>query len=163
RTLLELVLTEGRKREVRRMLAAVGLPLERLARVKLGPLPLGDISPGRFRPLTGAEVRQLYAAVGLGGPEPATTDAMWPPPATWPPCAAPRRWKPTPASRCSSAPPSCSAPCSRATSCPPTTSSASSSPPPTTCAASSPPRPSAPRGSPTCRCCARGSCRSTAS
>ena len=76
RTLLELVLTEGRKREVRRMLAAVGLPLERLARVKLGPLPLGDISPGRFRPLTGAEVRQLYAAVGLGGPEPATTDEM---------------------------------------------------------------------------------------
>jgi len=72
RTLLELVLTEGRKREVRRMLAAVGLPLERLARVKLGPLALGDISPGRFRRLTSAEVRQLYAAVGLGDPE--TTD-----------------------------------------------------------------------------------------
>jgi 23S rRNA pseudouridine2605 synthase len=66
RTLLELVLAEGRKREVRRMLAAVGIPLERLARVKIGPLSLGDIGQGRFRPLTGAEVRGLYAAVGLG-------------------------------------------------------------------------------------------------
>jgi len=66
RTLLELVLAEGRKREVRRMLSAVGIPLERLARVKVGPLSLGDIGQGRFRPLTGAEVRALYAAVGLG-------------------------------------------------------------------------------------------------
>jgi len=69
RTLLEIVLTEGRKREVRRMLAAVGMNLERLARVKIGPLPLGDISPGKSRPLTGAEVRALYASVGLGAPE----------------------------------------------------------------------------------------------
>jgi 23S rRNA pseudouridine2605 synthase len=68
RTLIEVVLTEGRKREVRRMLAAVGISLERLARVKIGPLPLGDISPGKARPLTGAEVRALYAAVGLGDP-----------------------------------------------------------------------------------------------
>jgi len=65
RTLVEIVLAEGRKREVRRMLQAVGLPLERLARVKIGPLPLGDIAPGKFRPLTGAEVRGLYGAVGL--------------------------------------------------------------------------------------------------
>lgn len=69
KTLIELVLAEGRKREVRRMLAAVDIPLERLARVKIGPLPLGDISPGKFRPLTGAEVRALYAAVDLRGPE----------------------------------------------------------------------------------------------
>lgn len=71
RTLLEIVLAEGRKREVRRMLAAADIPLERLARVKLGPLPLGDIRPGKFRPLTNAEVRGLYAAVGLAGPSPA--------------------------------------------------------------------------------------------
>jgi pseudouridine synthase len=69
RTLVELVLAEGRKREVRRMLAAVDVPLERLARVKIGPLSLGDIGSGKFRPLTGAEVRALYAAVGLGAPE----------------------------------------------------------------------------------------------
>ncbi|MGH8907465.1 MAG: pseudouridine synthase [Egibacteraceae bacterium] len=69
RTLLEVVLSEGRKREVRRMLAAVDISLERLARVKLGPLPLGDLRPGKFRPLTSAEVRRLYEAVALGGPQ----------------------------------------------------------------------------------------------
>lgn len=68
RTLIEIVLTEGRKREVRRMLSTVGINLERLARVKIGPLPLGDIAPGKFRPLTGAEVRALYASVELGDP-----------------------------------------------------------------------------------------------
>lgn len=74
RTLIEIVLTEGRKREVRRMLAAVDIPLERLARVKLGPLPLGNIRPGKFRPLTTQEVRRLYKAVGLAGPEPGEHD-----------------------------------------------------------------------------------------
>ncbi len=66
RILLEVVLAEGRKREVRRMLEAVGHPVERLARVGLGPLSLGEISPGKHRPLDNAEVRALYAAVGLG-------------------------------------------------------------------------------------------------
>lgn len=65
RTLMELVLAEGRKREVRRMLAAVNIPLERLARVRIGPLPLGDIAPGKFRPLNSAEVRALLKAVGV--------------------------------------------------------------------------------------------------
>jgi len=69
RTLVEIVLAEGRKREVRRMLATVGIPVQRLARVKIGPLALGDISPGKHRPLTGGEVRDLYRAVGLGDPE----------------------------------------------------------------------------------------------
>jgi len=68
KTLVEIVLAEGRKREVRRMLQAVNLPLERLARVRIGPLPLGDIAPGKFRPLNAAEVKDLYAAVGLAGP-----------------------------------------------------------------------------------------------
>lgn len=66
RILLELTLTEGRKREVRRMLAAVGHPVERLARVRIGPLSLGDLSPGKYRPLNTAEVRALYRVVGLG-------------------------------------------------------------------------------------------------
>ncbi len=65
-TLLELVVTEGRNRVVRRMLSAVGLSLERLARVQLGPLALGDIGQGRVRPLTSREVRELYRAVKLG-------------------------------------------------------------------------------------------------
>jgi 23S rRNA pseudouridine2605 synthase len=65
-TLLELVLVEGRNRQVRRMLAAVGLTLERLARVQLGPLALGDMGQGRIRPLTSREVHDLYRAVALG-------------------------------------------------------------------------------------------------
>src|SRR5690606_31038676 len=66
RSLVEITLTEGRKREVRRMFAAVKLPLTDLARVRIGPIELGDIRPGRIRPLRGDEVRALYAAVGLG-------------------------------------------------------------------------------------------------
>jgi pseudouridine synthase len=68
-TLIELVVTEGRNRLVRRMLGAVGLSLERLARIKLGPLALGDMGQGRVRPLTGREIRDLYAAVRLGDPD----------------------------------------------------------------------------------------------
>lgn len=68
-SLVEIVVTEGRKRQVRRMLTAVGLPIQRLARVSLGPLALGDTKPGKFRPLNGAEVRSLYRAVELGDPE----------------------------------------------------------------------------------------------
>lgn len=66
RVLLEIVIAEGRKREVRRMLEAVGHPVQRLARAQLGPLSLGELSPGKHRPLDHAEVRALYAAVGLG-------------------------------------------------------------------------------------------------
>lgn len=69
RTLVELVMVEGRKREVRRMLDAVGLPLERLARSRIGPIPLGDLPPGRHRHLGAGEVRSLYKAVGLGAGE----------------------------------------------------------------------------------------------
>jgi len=68
-TLLELVVTEGRNRLVRRMLGAAGLTLVRLARVQLGPVKLGDIGQGRVRPLTDREVRDLYAAVRLGADE----------------------------------------------------------------------------------------------
>jgi 23S rRNA pseudouridine2605 synthase len=67
RTLLEITIAEGRKREVRRMLAAADMALERLARIRIGPLTLGEITPGKFRPLRGDEVRALYTAVGLGG------------------------------------------------------------------------------------------------
>jgi len=80
RTLLELTIAEGRKREVRRMLAAVGIPLERLARVRLGPLTLGELGPGKFRPLTGAEIRSLWGAVERGNLDAAAEPA--PPRAT---------------------------------------------------------------------------------
>lgn len=73
-TLLEIVLTEGRNRQVRRMLAAAGLMLERLARVQMGPLALGDMGQGRVRPLTSKEVHDLYAAVRLGDPDDESED-----------------------------------------------------------------------------------------
>lgn len=75
-TLVEIVVTEGRNRLVRRMLGAVGLMVERLARVQLGPVALGDMGQGKVRPLTSAEVHALYAAVNLGAPDetPATTN-----------------------------------------------------------------------------------------
>ncbi len=62
-SLLEIVMTEGRKREVRRMLAAVGHPVRRLARVGIGPVRLGRLKPGTFRKLAPAEVQALYASV----------------------------------------------------------------------------------------------------
>ncbi len=62
---VRLVLTEGRKREVRRMLSAVGLPVTRLVRVRVGPIRLGRLPAGRVRELEPAEVRALYRAAGL--------------------------------------------------------------------------------------------------
>jgi len=59
---LEVVLTEGRNRQVRRMCAAVGHAVRDLVRVAIGGLPLGDLPPGRWRRLTPAEVRRLEAA-----------------------------------------------------------------------------------------------------
>jgi 23S rRNA pseudouridine2457 synthase len=60
-TWLRLVLTEGRKREVRHMTAAVGHPTLRLVRVGLGPLTLGDLQPGDWRDLTPGELDALRA------------------------------------------------------------------------------------------------------
>ncbi|MCB1588596.1 MAG: pseudouridine synthase [Xanthomonadales bacterium] len=48
---LELVLREGRNRQVRRMTAAVGLPTLRLVRQQIGPYALDGLAPGRWRPL----------------------------------------------------------------------------------------------------------------
>ena len=52
---LRLVLREGRNRQVRRMTAAVGHPTLRLVRVAIGPIVLGDLAPGQWAELTGAE------------------------------------------------------------------------------------------------------------
>src|SRR5438093_11260723 len=56
---LRVVMTEGRKREVRRLLAAAGLPVTRLARTRIGPIRLGRLRPGEVRDLTPEEVRAL--------------------------------------------------------------------------------------------------------
>jgi 23S rRNA pseudouridine2605 synthase len=60
--LIELELREGRKRQVRRMCAAVGHPVLDLARVGFGPLVLGALAPGAHRRLSEAEVASLRAA-----------------------------------------------------------------------------------------------------
>jgi len=65
RALVEIILHEGRKHIVRRMLAATGHPVSRLVRTEVGPIRLGTLKPGASRELTTREIGELYAAVGL--------------------------------------------------------------------------------------------------
>lgn len=86
-TFLEMELSEGRNREIRRMLARMGHKVIRLERVSFGPLQLGHLAPGRCRPLRPAELKALRRFVeelpdrkrkgkprqsrsGQGGPQP---------------------------------------------------------------------------------------------
>jgi 23S rRNA pseudouridine2605 synthase len=62
---LELAIREGRKRQVRRMLEAVGHRVTSLERIAFGPLRLGDLSLGQSRQLSPAEVERLRKATGL--------------------------------------------------------------------------------------------------
>ncbi len=55
----ELTLTEGRTREVRRVCEVLGLEVERLLRIRFGPIELGDLPVGQARPLTAPELRAL--------------------------------------------------------------------------------------------------------
>jgi 23S rRNA pseudouridine2605 synthase len=61
---LELTLHEGRKHQVKRMCAAVGLPVTRLHRPRYGGLELGDLRAGQWRDLTVDEVQQLRQVTG---------------------------------------------------------------------------------------------------
>jgi 23S rRNA pseudouridine2605 synthase len=65
RRMLEVVLVEGRNREVRRLLEAVGAPVRRLVRTAVGPIRLTGLAPGEFRALRPDEIRSLYQATGL--------------------------------------------------------------------------------------------------
>jgi 23S rRNA pseudouridine2605 synthase len=62
---VRLVMIEGRKREVRRMLDAIQLPVRRLVRVRVGPIRLGKLGPGEVRELGPEDVRALYRTAGL--------------------------------------------------------------------------------------------------
>ena len=59
---LRITIQEGRNRQVRRMCDAVGHPVLRLVRLRIGPLSDRRLGPGQWRPLTTAEVRGLYDA-----------------------------------------------------------------------------------------------------
>jgi 23S rRNA pseudouridine2457 synthase len=61
---LEITLTEGRNRQVRRMTAAVGLPTLRLLRVSSGPVTVAGLMPGEWRDLTPEEVAALRKSAG---------------------------------------------------------------------------------------------------
>ncbi len=65
---LEIILREGKKRQIRRMTAAVGLPTLRLVRVAIGPITLAGLAPGQWRDLSNAERRALHRATNSGQP-----------------------------------------------------------------------------------------------
>jgi 23S rRNA pseudouridine2605 synthase len=75
RSAVRLVMAEGRKRVVRRMMEAVGYPVKRLVRVRVGPVRLGDMGPGRVRPLLPDEVAALYRQTGLDRARPRSPDS----------------------------------------------------------------------------------------
>jgi 23S rRNA pseudouridine2605 synthase len=60
---LEIVLDEGKNRQIRRMMEAIGMEVLRLVRVAIGPLQLGDLAKGRHRELTPEEKRMLDRAM----------------------------------------------------------------------------------------------------
>ncbi len=64
-TLVEMSITEGRNRQIRRMFEAVGHPVRRLVRTAIGPLMLGRLKPATYRKLRPDEVMSLYRAAGL--------------------------------------------------------------------------------------------------
>ncbi len=65
RSIVDLTLTEGRNRIVRRWAEELGLKVDRLARLSYGPVRLGDLPAGRYRPLTPREEAALYKAVRM--------------------------------------------------------------------------------------------------
>lgn len=66
RSILDVTLNEGRNRIVRHWCEAMGLKVDRLARLSYGPIRLGELPVGASRPLTDAEEAALYRAIGLG-------------------------------------------------------------------------------------------------
>lgn len=62
---LRITLREGRKRQIRRVAAMLGHPVQRLLRTQIGPLALGNLASGEWRHLTAEEVKSLKKAAGL--------------------------------------------------------------------------------------------------
>jgi len=60
-TFLEMTITEGRNRQVRRMVEAIGSKVLKLVRTQIGPIEIGDLEIGKYRELTAAEIRKLLS------------------------------------------------------------------------------------------------------
>jgi 23S rRNA pseudouridine2605 synthase len=67
-SVVEVVMAEGRKREVRRLFAAIGFEVRDLVRIGIGPLELGALPEGEARALRPAELSSLRAAAGMAAP-----------------------------------------------------------------------------------------------
>ncbi len=65
RSIIDVTLAEGRNHVVRKWVDAMGLKIERLARLSYGPIRLLDLAPGTSRPLTDDEERAIYKAIDL--------------------------------------------------------------------------------------------------
>ena len=76
RVVLEIVLYEGRNREIRKMCEALGLEVARLKRIAVGPVRLGMLPQGKYRELTKEELRALNAEIkkGEGNDDPSKSD-----------------------------------------------------------------------------------------
>ncbi|GAB4506492.1 MAG: hypothetical protein Kow00123_06300 [Anaerolineales bacterium] len=68
-TWLQVIMQEGKKRQIRRIAAALGHPVRALVRVRIGPVRLGRLAPGEWRPLTPKEVAALRKAASAEGPQ----------------------------------------------------------------------------------------------
>jgi len=66
-TLLRIVMHEGRKRQIRRVASILGHPVQKLKRIRLGPLQLGTLEVGQWRYLTPKEIRKLQSLKGQAG------------------------------------------------------------------------------------------------
>ncbi len=67
RSVVDLVIHEGRNRIVRKWFEALGCKVDRLARLQYGPIKLGDLAEGRWRELEPEEVAEIYKAIGMKG------------------------------------------------------------------------------------------------
>ena len=65
RSMVEVVIHEGRNRIVRRMFDEIGFPVQDLVRTRIGSLFLGQQRPGVMRDVVGPELRALYTEAGL--------------------------------------------------------------------------------------------------
>ncbi len=63
-TMIKVIITEGRKREIRRMFHRIGHKVERLVRIRIGPVKLGDLRSGKYRDLTPSEVEWFFQKKG---------------------------------------------------------------------------------------------------